>query len=134
MSQGVGDGSWEERIAQDRNPRWEKMGVDRAEKGRWCGVEEQGGSHVRWNFLQGQWVDELREKHPVASVAPGGFTAKAEKMIEIGSLETESIWGVGTGQMGESALGLWHWAETVHRQLDPWIWMSEEGFRLERDN
>lgn len=36
--------------------------------------------------------------------------------------------------MGEAALGLWHWAETVHRQPDPWIWMSEERFRLERDN
>lgn len=32
-------------------------------------------------------------------------------------------------------MGLWHWAETVHRQpIDPWIWMSEERFRLERDN
>lgn len=29
------------------------MGVDRTEKGRWGGVKEQGGSHVRRNFLQG---------------------------------------------------------------------------------
>lgn len=73
------------------------MGVDRAEKGRWGGVKEQGGSHIRRNFLQGQWVDEQREKHPAASVGPDGFTANVERMIGIGSLEMESIWGVGTG-------------------------------------
>ena len=47
------DGSWEERIAQDRNPWWKRMGEGRAEMGRQGGVEKQGKSHVRGDLSAG---------------------------------------------------------------------------------
>lgn len=84
------------------------------------------------DFLQGQWEGELRERHPAASVGPARFTVKAERMLEIRSPRKGTYLGVGTGQMGESVWGLWHRVETFHRQLDSWIWMSEERSRLER--
>lgn len=51
------------------------------------GVEWRSKAEVTLGgiFLQGQCVGELKEKHPAASVGPPGFTAKAERVIEIRS-------------------------------------------------